>query len=82
MDQKTILYVSDKLYALAGKELVKFREEFMTSQPAKTLKEVIRKLIPPKGAKRKGNVEGIELLNCEDKDMPLDEFEQECNENK
>ena len=47
--------VSDKLYALVGNEMVKFRTELMTSRPAKTLKEVIRKLIPPKGAKRKVN---------------------------
>ena len=49
----------------------------MTSRPAKTLKEVIRKLIPPKGVKRKGNDEGIELLDCEEEEIPLEELEQE-----
>ena len=44
--------VSDKLYALVENEMVKFRTELMTSRPAKTLKEIIRKLIPPKGVKR------------------------------
>ena len=32
--------VSDKLYALVGNEMVKFRTELMTAHPAKTLKEV------------------------------------------
>ena len=72
--------VSDKLYALVGNEMVKFRTELMTSRPAKTLKEVIRKLIPPKGVKRKGNDEGIELLDCEEEEIPLEELEQECDD--
>ena len=52
----------------------------MTSRPAKTLKEVIRALIPPKGVKRKGNDEGIELLDCEEEEIPLEELEQECGD--
>lgn len=36
--------LSDKL---VGDEMVIFKKKFMTSQPAKTLKEVIPKLIPP-----------------------------------
>ena len=72
--------VSNKLYALVANEMVKFRTELMTSRPAKTLKEVIRKLIPPKGVKRKGNDEGIELLNCEEEEIPLEELEQECDD--
>ena len=72
--------VSDKLYPLAGNETVKFRTELMTSSPAKTLKEVIWKLIPPKGVKRKENDEEIELLDREDEEIPLEELEQECND--
>ena len=72
--------VSDKLYALVGNEMVKFRTELMTSRPAKTLKEVIQKLIPPKGVKRKGHDEGIELLDCEEVEIPLEELEQECDD--
>ena len=71
--------VSDKLYAVVGNEMVKFR----TSRPAKTLKEVIRKLIPPKGVKRKGNDEdneGIKLLDCEEEEIPLEGLEQECDD--
>ena len=72
--------LSDKLYALVGNEMVKFRTELMTSSPAKTLKEVILKLISPKGVKRKGNNEGIELLDCEEEEIPLEELEQECDD--
>ena len=72
--------VSDKLYVLVGNKMVKFRTELMTSRPAKTLKEVIRKLIPPEGVKRKGNDEGIELLDCEGEEIPLEELEQERDE--
>ena len=72
--------VSDKLYALVGNDMVKFRTELMTSRPAKTLKEVIRKLIPPKGVKRKGNDERIELLDCYEEEIPLEELEQECDD--
>ena len=59
--------------------MVKFR----TSRPAKTLKEVIGKLIPPKGVKRKGNDEdneGIKLLDCEEEEIPLEGLEQECDD--
>ena len=72
--------VSDKLYALVGNEMVKFRTELMTSRPAKTLKEVIRKLIPPKGVKRKGNDEETELLDDKEEEIPLEELEQECDD--
>ena len=60
--------------------MVKFRTELMASRPAKTLKEVIRKLIPPKGIKLKGNDEGIELCDCEEEEVPLEELEQKCDD--
>ena len=72
--------VSDKLYALVGNKMVKFRTELMTSRPAKTLKEVMWKLIPPKGVRRKRNNEGIELLGCKEEEIPLDKLEQECDD--
>ena len=59
--------VSHKLYDLIGDKMMKWRQDLMLSEPAKTLKGVIWKLIPPKSVKRKGNVEMIELLDCEDK---------------
>ena len=80
MGQKIILYQT--LYALVGNETVKFRTELMISHPGKILKEVIRKLIPPKGVKRKENDEGIELLDCGEEEIPLEELEQESNDNE
>ena len=52
----------------------------MTTQPTKLLKEVIGKLLRPNGFKQKENVEGTEPLDCEDKEMSLEKFEQECND--
>ena len=66
LDGSEFYLVSDKLYALVGNKMMKFRQDLMLSQPAKTLKEVIWKLISPKGVKRKGNIEMIQLLDCED----------------
>ena len=42
------------------------------------MKEVIRKLIPPKSVKQKRNYEGIELVDCEEEEIPLEELEQKC----
>ena len=52
----------------------------MISRPAKTLEEIIRKLIPPKSVKRKGNDEGIEPLDCEEEEILLEELEQQCDD--
>ena len=74
--------VSDKLFALIGDEMVDFWKELMSQNSVKTLKEVIRNLIPPKGVKRKANVEGSELLDCEGEEISLEEFQQECDEDE
>ena len=46
------------------------------------MKEVIRNLIPPKGVKRKANVEGSELLDCEGEEISLEEFQPEYDEDE
>ena len=74
--------VSDKLFAIIRDEMVGFWKEFMSQNSVKTLKEVIRILIPSKGVKRKANVEGSELLDCEGEEIFLEEFQQECDENE
>ena len=74
--------VSDKLFAHIGDEIVGFRKDLMLQNSVKTLKEVIRDLMPPKEAKRKANVEGSELLDCEDEEISLEEFQQECDEDE
>ena len=45
--------VSDKSFALIGNETVDFHKELMSQNSVKTLKEVIRNLIPPKGSNEK-----------------------------
>ena len=54
-----------KLFELVGPTMLEFREELMKKGSPKTLQEVIRQLIPPKGVKRKSNIGGSELLDCE-----------------
>ena len=54
--------------------MVDFREKLMSQNSVKTVKEVIRNLIPPKGVKRKAHVEGSELLDCEGEKISLDKF--------
>ena len=44
------------------------------------MKEVIQKLIPPKGVKREKNDEGIELLDYQEEEIPLEELDQECDD--
>ena len=72
--------VSDKLFSLVGEEMVAFRKELMSSNSSKTLKEVIRNLIPPKGVKRKSNVEGSELMDCEGEEISEKEQAEEMEE--
>ena len=62
------------LFALIGDEMVDFRKELISQNSVKTLKEVIRNIIPPKGVKQKANVEESELLDCEGEEISLEEF--------
>ena len=71
--------ISDKLYTLIEEEMMKFQKYLMLSKSIKALKEVVRKLMPPKGINRKENVEGSELLHCENEQIPIEEFQEECN---
>ena len=70
--------VPDKLFALIGDEII----ELMSQNSVKTLVEVIRNLLPPKGIRRKVNVEGSKFLDFEGEDIYLDEFQQECDEDE
>ena len=65
--------VSDKLFGFIRNETVDFRKKLMSRNCVKTLKEVIRNLIPSKGIKQKANVEGNELLDCEGEEIPFNE---------
>lgn len=76
MAQKTFC-VSDKLFALIGDKMVKLWNDLMPSKPVKTLKEVIRKLIQPKEINQHGNIEGSGLLECEDEEIPSEDYQEE-----
>ena len=45
--------VSDRLFSLVGKDMKLFKDGLMQSEMPATLQEVIQKLIPPKGIRRK-----------------------------
>ena len=53
LDGSENYFVSDKSFALIGDETVDFHKELMSQNSVKTLKEVIRNLIPPKGSNEK-----------------------------
>ena len=55
--------VSDKIVGLAGDSMRQLRNEMTAKPPPKTVKEVIRSLIPPKGIKRDKNIKGSELFD-------------------
>ena len=67
--------VNDKISALVGDNMRQFRNEMTAKPPPKTLKEVIRSLIPPKGIKRGKNTEGSELLDGDE--IAEEEVEEE-----
>ena len=77
LDDSEDYLVSDKLYALIGEEMLKFRKDLMLPKPIKALKEVVRKFMHPKGINRVGNVEGSKLLDCQYEDIPIEEFQEE-----
>lgn len=60
--------VSDRLFSLVGRDIQKFRETLKSEQPPGNIKQLVAKLIPPKGVKRK-NIEGTELMDCEGDEM-------------
>ena len=55
--------VSDRITRLVGTKMREIREELLAQPVPETLKELERKLIPPKGIKRSFNLEGSELLD-------------------
>ncbi len=67
--------VSDNLFSLIGPAMVQFRSKLMTELPIKTLREVVRKLIPPKGVRRGATVEGSELFDCVGQELDISEVD-------
>ena len=74
--------VSDKIFGLAGDSTRQFGNEMTAKPPPKTVQEVIRSLIPPKGIKRGKNIEGSELFDgeeIEEEDEDEDEDKEEID---
>ena len=69
--------VNNKIFALLGDSMRQFRNEMTAKPPPKTIKEVIRSLIPPKGIKRGENTEGSELLDGDEIAEEEEEVEEE-----
>ena len=67
--------VSDRLFKLIGDSMVCFREKLIKSEIPASLLAMVKKLIPPKGIKRK-NQRGYELLDfvCPD-DSQEDDYQ-------
>ena len=57
--------VSDKIFRLIGPKMLNFREKLMNEESPKTFKDMLKTITPPKGIKRRPNIEGVELLDCD-----------------
>ena len=71
--------VSDKIFGLAGDSMRQFGNEMTAKPPPKTVQEVIRSLIPPKGIKRGKNIEGSDGEEIEEEDEDEDEDKEEID---
>ena len=70
-------YLVNDILTLVGDSMRQFRNEMTAKPPPKTIKEVIRSLIPPKGTKRGKNTEGSELLDGDEITEEEEEAEEE-----
>ena len=72
--------VSDSIYRLVGPELLAYRQQLLAGGLPKSLKELLKKVTPPKGVKgskspKKDDIpedEGTELFDCEGDELPQD----------
>ena len=69
--------VNDKIFALVGDSMRQFRNEMTAKPPPKTIKEVIRSFISPKGIKQGKNTEGSELIDGDEIAEEEEEVEEE-----
>ena len=79
LDGSEDFLVSQKIIDLVGPELIEYRKKLMGQESPKTLRQLLRKLTPPKGVRRTAEGhqpwdEGIVLFNCEG-----DPLEEESN---
>ena len=65
---------SDKLFSLIGDDMLEYRRQLLNSEVPGNLQTVVKKLIPPKGVRRK-NIEGNELLDYMEGEPTIDDLE-------
>jgi hypothetical protein len=76
LDGSEDIFVSDKLFSLIGDDMLDFRRELLKSEVPVNLQAVVKKIIPPKGIRRK-NLEGSELLDYMEGEAIFDDNESE-----
>ena len=75
-------FVSDSIFRLVGPKMCAFSEKLLATESPRSLKDLLRKITPPKGVKgknaaKKGEIpedEGTELLDCEEDELPPDDI--------
>ena len=72
LDGSEDLLINNKLRGLVYDEISKFCKKLLKTPPPSTIQELIRTLTPPKGVKRKNNIEGDELFDHNDDGPELD----------
>ena len=73
LDGSEDFIVSDKLYGLVGIRMTEFRKELLKQSFAENnIQNLVKKIIPPKGIRRK-NIEGTELLNYFDTEADVED---------
>lgn len=80
LDGSDDFMVSDKLYSLIGKQIKDIRQKLMNDPCPKNLQELLKTITPPKGIKRKNNIEGSELYYCEGPEISISEQDKEFEE--
>ena len=78
--------VSDRIMKLVAKKMREIRDKLLSAPVPKLLKELNRKLTPPKGIKRSSNIEGSEPLDGtsvpEDEEESSESSDEDVHENE
>ena len=77
LDGKEDYLVSDKLFSLVGKSVQNYRKTLMNQPCPKNLQELLKTITFPKGVKRKNNIEGSELYDCEGPEIEIEQQNEE-----
>ena len=73
LDGSEEFLVSDRIMSLVGTKMREIRTKPLSKPVPKTLQELEKAIIPPKGMKRNVNIEGSELLDGSSDDEDVDQ---------